>query len=125
MFHRSTHDALVAIDVRRTPRADRRISRLFRKLDRNHTGNLEGDILDRFLEDITDYVMLEYERQGAPQNREELRTWIADAIDPNHDHRVSKADLRGGLKNVLDENETGRQPAPLYKRKIVVQIKEL
>eukprot|EP00669_Euglena_mutabilis_P011696 TRINITY_DN6306_c0_g1_i1.p1 TRINITY_DN6306_c0_g1~~TRINITY_DN6306_c0_g1_i1.p1 ORF type:complete len:115 (-),score=38.81 TRINITY_DN6306_c0_g1_i1:337-681(-) len=113
MGAKSVREALHEVDIRQPDHADHIVDKLFHKLDLNKTGYIEGQTFEEFIDDATEYVMLEYQRQGAPQDRAQLRQWVVQTIDINHDNRISQNELKLHLKTVLDENETGRQHAAM------------
>eukprot|EP00669_Euglena_mutabilis_P006959 TRINITY_DN239_c0_g1_i1.p1 TRINITY_DN239_c0_g1~~TRINITY_DN239_c0_g1_i1.p1 ORF type:complete len:121 (-),score=43.42 TRINITY_DN239_c0_g1_i1:193-522(-) len=103
----SHHSALQRIDQQHGG-ALNYVDKLFTQYDRDRSGVLEGHEYQSLINDVTDFMVEDFRRQGHHYDRHVVHGWVQHSLDPNRDGRITRRELENNLKRVLDEGEGSR-----------------
>lgn len=98
------------IDDDDTEAVKQKIEELFKTLDADGSGVLEGAEYDTLMKEFGIYVTREFDQKlfysDEEYNVEDVKQWIKDAMDPDGDGRVTKEEMLNGTKQVTEWVET-------------------
>jgi len=90
-----------------TGNCDKLIDELFKRLDKDNSGFIEGQEYDTFLDEVTEYMLKDFKNLGHTHDKITLRRWAKEWLDPNRDGKISHKELKTNIKRVLDAGESG------------------
>eukprot|EP01004_Peranema_trichophorum_P000969 NODE_11107_length_472_cov_18.280802_g10452_i0.p1 GENE.NODE_11107_length_472_cov_18.280802_g10452_i0~~NODE_11107_length_472_cov_18.280802_g10452_i0.p1 ORF type:complete len:130 (-),score=36.67 NODE_11107_length_472_cov_18.280802_g10452_i0:81-413(-) len=85
--------------------ADAEVERLFALLDKDKSGQLEGAEYKQFMELASDYLEKDLAKAGIKRDKISLSLVLTKWLDPNHDGKISLAEIKANLKKILDAGE--------------------
>eukprot|EP00996_Jenningsia_fusiforme_P005837 NODE_6910_length_523_cov_56.540084_g6480_i0.p1 GENE.NODE_6910_length_523_cov_56.540084_g6480_i0~~NODE_6910_length_523_cov_56.540084_g6480_i0.p1 ORF type:complete len:105 (+),score=34.22 NODE_6910_length_523_cov_56.540084_g6480_i0:84-398(+) len=88
-----------------TGNTDKEIDKLFNKLDKDHSGALEGKEYQNFFDEATAYMLGDLKKAGHAYDEPTIRQWLKQWLDPNADGKITRAEMKANLKAVLDAGE--------------------
>ena len=100
----NTGKLLKAVDAGKG-NCDKQIDELFKKLDKDKSGVLEGKEYETFLDEATKYMLADLKKAGHDYDDPTIRAWVKQWIDRNGDGKITLNELRANLKAVLDAGE--------------------
>ena len=92
------HHTALFEHVKRQP-TDASVHQLFAKYDRDASGELAGEQVDRFLSDLFDFVF-EHDFDFPLAKKDITKEWLAH-FDKNNDHKLDKKEFHLLLKRIL------------------------
>jgi len=107
----NSHQLLVRIDLADDEsQCQKELETIFKKYDENENGELEGDELEKFLKDVSDYVIEEnavkLKDKGIaldPAHLTAIRDWVKTMLDPDNSGTCNLEKIKSKLKPIVDE----------------------
>eukprot|EP00667_Euglena_gracilis_P031124 EG_transcript_44429 len=101
MGNKEIRERLAIIELEKG-QPSRQIKKVFKEMDKNDDGFIDGTDFAKLIDEVTDYVLSQYKRQGAPPlDRDAVHSWVAQRLDRTSSRKLSVEDLQTQLRDVL------------------------
>jgi len=81
------------------------IDKIFAKFDTDKSGEIEGEELENFMNELCKYLDKDLKNSGHNYDMRTINDWAKQWVDPNNDGKITLLEMKDNLKALLDSGE--------------------